>query len=337
MIQLDVKDRKILYYLSKNGRMPHSKLAKLVELSQNTIHYRLKRLQEVGVIKKFTAVTNIGALHLTTFTILLKFNEDVYEHADIIEYFKKHEFADWVVTLTGQWDIFTEFIVKDCSHLQHIVDDIKDRFGSVLNTYKVFFSQDTLRVEHLVADFYKDLRGEELPVQVRTQERYVIDDTDRKVLSLVNCDSSLSYLEMSRQSGLSFDIVRYRVKHLVERGIIVKFFPEISLQALGYTTYLNIISLRNVPPERMLSLKSRITTNPHIMYAFVDTVEFNVVFSCAFDNPDGIDQLSRFLRKDFGDIIHSQEYFIIKEEVLFNLYPKGIAKGVIDSSHTPQS
>jgi DNA-binding Lrp family transcriptional regulator len=327
MIELDVKDRKIIYHLSNNARISDTQLSKQVALSKNAVKYRIERLKKEGVIKHLAAVINIGALGLDTFTLLLKFNDDIYENKDILDYFRKHEYVDWLITLSGQWDLFVEMVTKDLNHFHELIKDMTQHFGELLNTYQVFFSANTLRVEHLIADFYKELKVEELSIKKRTTEKHKIDETDKKILNLLNQDSSLPYLSMAQKLNLSIDIVRYRMKNMIEKGIIIKFFPEIDLAKLGYTEYLYTLKLKNTSKEKMERLKTRITANQNITYAFLDTNSFTIIFVCAFRNPEGIDHLSRSLRKDFSDMIDSQDYLIIKEQILFNLFPKGMDEG----------
>ena len=49
-----------------------------------------------------------------------------------------------------------------------------------------------------------------------------------------------------------------------------------------------------------------------------------MIFICAFKDSEGIDHLIRSLRKEFKDIIDNQNYLIIKEQILFNLFPDGL-------------
>jgi DNA-binding Lrp family transcriptional regulator len=321
---IDKKDKKLLYYLSINARTSHTQLAKKVGLSKNSIKYRIERLKKEGIIKHFASVVNLGSLKYKTFTLLLKFNDDIYENKDIIEYFKTHKYADWVAILSGNWDIFVEIACRDLYHLDEIIKGIIARFGELLNTYQIYFSFDTLRVEHLIKDFYKDLKVEELPRKPRTKERYDIDVTDRKILNVLNHDSSLSYLDIAKRLNLTIDIVRYRIKNLLGKNIIVKFFPEIDLPKLGYTEYLYILKLKNLSAAKIDEVNRKIQTNPNITYAFFDINSFNLVFVCAFKSPEGIDHLSRELRREYKEIIEEQNYLIIKEQVLFNLFPEGL-------------
>jgi Lrp/AsnC family transcriptional regulator, leucine-responsive regulatory protein len=324
MVKIDKKDQKLLYYLNLDGRMSHTKLSQKIGLSKNAVKYRIERLKEVGVIDNFSCIVNLGALGITTFTLLLKFNEDIYESPEIINYFENHNNADWVITLSGQWDIFAEFVATDIVNYASIIQGIINHFGDKLNTYTSFLSNDTLRVEHLVKDFYEDLDVENLPFKKRVSDYYNIDKVDKKIIATLSEDSSLSYLEIARRLNLTIDIVRYRMKALVEKGIIIKFFPEISLEKLGYIQYLYIIKLKNVSQEKINSLRKRIKNHHNIVYAFVDIHSLNIIFVCQFKSPDQIDHLSRGIRKEFDSIIKEQNYYFIKEDILFNLFPKAL-------------
>lgn len=322
--KLDIKDRKLLYYLSEDSRASYTQLAKKIALSKNAVKYRITRLKNLGVITQFTSTINLGALRYYTFTVLLRFNEDIYKNKEIINYFKNHEFADWSITLSGHWDIFTEFACTDIYGMALIIDGILSNFGEKLNTYQVFLSNDTLRVEHLVSDFYADLKVSRLKQKERRIQEYKADKIDKKIMNLLGEDSSLNFIQIADKLGLTLDVVRYRIKNLIKENILIKFFPEISLRKLGYSDYLYILKLRDLSEVRFNELKNFIKFNDHLLYAFVDKNSSYIVFHCAFKSSDGMDSLSRSLRTDFSDIIESQDYLLIKEQVLFNLFPRGL-------------
>ncbi len=50
---LDDIDKKILNILQQDSRIPFSRLAKMLNLSEATIYVRIKRLKENGVIRGF--------------------------------------------------------------------------------------------------------------------------------------------------------------------------------------------------------------------------------------------------------------------------------------------
>ncbi|MGB3457944.1 MAG: winged helix-turn-helix transcriptional regulator, partial [Halobacteriota archaeon] len=55
-IELDEIDKKIIEMLQEDSRKTFVEIAKELGVSDPTIHVRVKKLQEAGIIEKFTAV-----------------------------------------------------------------------------------------------------------------------------------------------------------------------------------------------------------------------------------------------------------------------------------------
>ncbi|MCK5107490.1 MAG: Lrp/AsnC family transcriptional regulator [Nanoarchaeota archaeon] len=326
MYKIDKKDRKIIYYLSNNARLTHNQIGKRVGLSKNTVNYKIKRLKELGIIKSFASIINLSTLGYTTITLLLRFNEDVYENIEILNYFKEHGSVDWMVTLSGKWDLFVEFIISDFIHLENIVQEILEKFEGTIERYELFFSKETLKVEHLIEDFYKDLKLDPLPSAKRINVISKINTMDKNILSLISTNSSMNYTQIAQKLNTSIDVVRYSIQKMIKNNVIIKVFSEIDLNKLGYTEYLSQIKLRNFNKEKYNQLKIYLKNHPNITYAFVDVSNFCIIFVCAFKDSENIDTLLRYLRKNYGVIIQEQEYLIIKEQIIFNLFPKGLLK-----------
>jgi Lrp/AsnC family transcriptional regulator for asnA, asnC and gidA len=64
--------------------------------------------------------------------------------------------------------------------------------------------------------------------------RSELDGIDSNILRLLKQNSRLSYLEMSRQTGISDATIQFRIKRLKERGIIKKFTITIDPASIGY-------------------------------------------------------------------------------------------------------
>lgn len=64
MTAIDAIDAKIIEILQEDGRASHSAIAEEVGLSQPSVHERVKKLEQRGVIKGYTAVVDPEALDL---------------------------------------------------------------------------------------------------------------------------------------------------------------------------------------------------------------------------------------------------------------------------------
>lgn len=67
---LDFIDLKIIEILQKDGRASHSAIGEMVGLSQPSVHERVKKLEQRGVIKGYAAVVDPEALGLHVLAFL---------------------------------------------------------------------------------------------------------------------------------------------------------------------------------------------------------------------------------------------------------------------------
>ena len=72
MRKLDLIDRKILLELDTNARASFSQIGKKLRIGKNNVQYRVKRLLEDGVIKKFVTQFSLGILGLFLGKIFLQ-------------------------------------------------------------------------------------------------------------------------------------------------------------------------------------------------------------------------------------------------------------------------
>lgn len=56
--RLDEVDRKIIEVLQKDARIPFTEIGKELEVSDATVHFRVKKMLKAGIIKKYTIVVN---------------------------------------------------------------------------------------------------------------------------------------------------------------------------------------------------------------------------------------------------------------------------------------
>ena len=114
-------------------------------MNKGTVGDTINRFRKSGLIKKFTSIVNVGAVDATSFTLLLKFNKNPQKNREIIGYFVEHPFSIWVITLSGNYDLFVEFVVKDIFSLERIMTEIRDHFQEDLNHYKLDLFAKNLR------------------------------------------------------------------------------------------------------------------------------------------------------------------------------------------------
>ena len=73
MEKIDLKDRKILYYLDFDSRQSYRSLGKKVGLSKDIVTSRVKKLQEKGIIKGFFAIVDYPKIGFSIYRFYFSF------------------------------------------------------------------------------------------------------------------------------------------------------------------------------------------------------------------------------------------------------------------------
>ena len=80
-----------------------------------------------------------------------------------------------------------------------------------------------------------------------------IDETDDKIIRILQTDSRKAFVEIANQIGLSESAVRRRVKNLTDSGVIKKF--TIELGASDKTSAITLISVSSTADTSAVSSK----------------------------------------------------------------------------------
>ena len=72
-MKLDLKDRKILYELDLNARQTLTQIGKKVGLKKDVVSYRMKKLQDEGIIKNYYTVIDAYKLGYTLYRYYINF------------------------------------------------------------------------------------------------------------------------------------------------------------------------------------------------------------------------------------------------------------------------
>ncbi|MFA4645845.1 Lrp/AsnC family transcriptional regulator [Pyrococcus kukulkanii] len=118
---LDDVDKKIIEILQKDGKVPLREISKITRLAESTIHERIKRLRESGIIKKFTAIVDPEALGYTMLAfILIKVKAGKYSEvaSKLIKYPEIME----VYETTGDYDMVVKIRTKSSEELNNFLD-----------------------------------------------------------------------------------------------------------------------------------------------------------------------------------------------------------------------
>ena len=82
----------------------------------------------------------------------------------------------------------------------------------------------------------------------------VIDEKDRKILSELDRNARQTDSEIAKKTGLSKQVVNYRIQKLVSKGIIKTFYTGMNTGKLGFNSYYVFLQLQQINNEKEKNL-----------------------------------------------------------------------------------
>ncbi|MHA2431405.1 MAG: Lrp/AsnC family transcriptional regulator [Promethearchaeota archaeon] len=126
MKNLDEKDKKILEMLIEDSRRPYHEIGTKVELSESTVRKRVIRLQEDGVIEKFTIkVCREEERCIYAFITLLPKNQS--EIKELIRETQILPQCEEVYFLAGECGILVKVNVPEITELDAFIENFRGR------------------------------------------------------------------------------------------------------------------------------------------------------------------------------------------------------------------
>ena len=122
-VGLDAVDRRILALLVEDGRMPAAEIARRVgKVSERSVRYRLKRLQQAGVVR-ICAIVNPTALGYTTIGDVAI---DVAPGSlqDVADQLVDLDQVSYVAGSVGDGDLLVQVYARDPEELLRLVNEV---------------------------------------------------------------------------------------------------------------------------------------------------------------------------------------------------------------------
>ena len=119
-IVLDEVDKALIEALQQDGRLPYTRLAAEVGLSEAAVRQRVQRPIESGATQ-IVAVTDPMMLGFHRMAMVgIRIEGDVRSVADTIASILE---VDYVVIVSGSFDLLVEVVCEDDDHLLSLLDD----------------------------------------------------------------------------------------------------------------------------------------------------------------------------------------------------------------------
>ena len=142
--EIDELDKQILSILMRNAKKPYTDIAKQLSVSGGTIHVRMKKLEDAGIVKGYNLEIDHGKLgyDITAFLGIYLDKSSLYdtvaaELRNIPEVVSAHY-------TTGMYSIFTKIICRDTNHLRDVLHDKIQNIAGIQRTETFISLQESI-------------------------------------------------------------------------------------------------------------------------------------------------------------------------------------------------
>ncbi|MBU5455091.1 Lrp/AsnC ligand binding domain-containing protein [Caproiciproducens sp. MSJ-32] len=119
--QLDELDLQILDLLIKDSRTPYLEIARICHVSGGTIHVRMKKMEEMGIIKGTRIVLDLPKLGYDVCCFVGIYIDRTSSFKNVFDELAKIKEVVELHLTTGDYSVFAKVICKNTTDLQDIL------------------------------------------------------------------------------------------------------------------------------------------------------------------------------------------------------------------------
>ena len=320
IMKIDLKDRKILYELDINSRQSYHNIAKNVGLSKDSVIYRIKKLQEEGIIKQFHTIIDVSKLNYISFRLYLKFqNSTLQQEEEIITFLKNQKIVTWIASIEGEYNLGIWIITKS-------IEEINQLWKELLSKYRDYIEKKWLTIFTKVSYYprtfiLENQKNYEEYVFITEPKLVNIDKIDLEILKIMAPDSRIPVLNISEKLNITPKTVTSRIKQLIKKKIIIGYRTMFDLEKIGYQYFKIHFNLRNLTEEEEKKFRTYIKQLPNIIYDNEvlggDDIEIEIQVRSLKELRIMIEEM----KFKFSNIIKEYKYMLFYKEHKYLFFP----------------
>lgn len=127
--KLDDTDRQILDMLIENTRTPFTDIAKKLLISAGTVHVRVKKMEEAGIIIGSSLTLDYKKLGYAFIAYVGVFLQNTSQSKFVMERINQIPFVTVAHVTTGKFNIFCKIRARDTDHAKDVIYQLDDIEG----------------------------------------------------------------------------------------------------------------------------------------------------------------------------------------------------------------
>jgi DNA-binding Lrp family transcriptional regulator len=312
LIHLDNKNKKLLEILLTDARVPLNVLAKELKISKVAVSKRINKLEEQNVIQGYSCFIDLQKLGFHGYQIGIRTKVTLRKkHEFFLELLKERGLSQILSFQSGRWDFLIRVYAKN--------DDVKELIKKI--------SENEFIEEINLFNIDK--------IQIKTNKKIIItenkkvkfDNIDLNILNILARNGKISFVDIASRLKVNIATIKYRIKELEKKGIILFYVTAIDTSLLNKETFVISATAYGINEEN------------HLIRNLIDfknstggilNKEYPNIFAFYMINEfKEIDQIENVLISKYHNVKY--ELFRISEQNYYNFFPEAIFKKLIQN------
>lgn len=294
--ELDLYDKKILYYLDINARMPASEIAKKINLPKETVNYRIKRLVKNKHILMFYPVFDASVLGYTYYKVFMKLKKTSPEkEKEIIAVFRKIKSCTNLRITEGVFYLNFITMQKNPQGLKRFIKKFNERFGEALLQKNI---HTITRIHRINQKFLFPGPTEKKTIMVGSPKKtFTPDKTDNEIIKIISKQGRIKLVELAHKIKKNPRVVSYHLKKMEKKGFIKGYTTKLNLKKIGRRFVEICISLKNT--KDTLGMIEFFDQTDTCIRAHEVTGMYDVCIELCVENTEQVRKLMERFKKKF--------------------------------------
>lgn len=320
-VKLDLIDKKILLEIDTDARKSYSEIGKKLNIGKNNVQYRMNRLIEQGVIRKFVIQPSLAKLGLFLGKIYLQLSGYTKEEErTLYEYLEKDKRISWIAKCEGRWDLMIGVYIPNMGQFIDIKKDFFEKFEKFITSYDVVF----LGEGHTSQRSYLINKKSIISDKVTTfmgKEKAKVKDEDLRILKYIANNARFNYTDIANRFNMNVKTAQKRIKQLEKDGIIQGYVTFLDTKKIGYNFFKLCIYLKNYQ-NRLNTFIRYCLEQPNAIHVIESLGPWEIELEIETETLEDFYEITHNIRNDFSDIIKKTESVIISHEIKLDFFPE---------------
>lgn len=312
-MKIDKIDKKLLYCLNKDARLPYTKLGDYVNRSKETARYRVNKLEEHRYITDYVAWIDPTKLGYRPYKIYLTIRHEPQRKQALIQEIKDHSKIFWLGVADGAWDIGITFFAKQDTVFYNFEQTILARYSDIILDQNTGILIDA----HVQSNQFLHDGDISTHTLFQNREQITLDKAAKIIARQLYQDATRSLVDLASDTNLSVEGVRQKLHRLEDQGVINRHGTRLDLEKLGYDFYKTFIYTQTFTDQEFKRLKTAIRKHPNIVHYVRQISPWSIELETVAKSFKQYNSILRDLKQNFSETITNMETAVMYEDHIF--------------------